>query len=133
MRSLIILALLVSPSLALAKGNQKADSRFDRAQKDISVILSTGEQTFMNAPEQCIQNDTCNLKEVIFRKENYVIPASPDIENDQTIYSTKMFAGYRTRSVEDLRDYIFVQFTRGCMWYSYLSPDQKVNTEFGVV
>lgn len=95
---------------------------------------SREEKVFDNSLSDCKINDTCDLKQVIFRKEKYILPQSDP--TDLVIYGTQMLLGYKTESVATLLDYVVVQFTSGCMWNSSKSADpkdQKEVTEFGIV
>ena len=99
-----------------------------------TISLGTGGQTFENTKEECAKNDTCDLKQIFFRKEDYFMPADTAELSDPIIYGTKMIAGYITHDVEQLTNYLFVQFNRGCMWYSHLDEaKQHIVTEFGIV
>src|SRR4051812_4171890 len=100
MRLLILALFLVLHPGAFAKNDESDERKWDNEK---SVILSTGEQQFTNSKENCAKNDTCDLKEIIFRKEDYVIPANPLYPNDLTIYSTRMFLGYETDTVAAIR------------------------------
>lgn len=126
---ILLFALL---PFAFAHGEVERD-RFSKHPGDVAVQISTGEQTYVSSPETCKQNDTCDLKQVFFRKEDYIIPPNASVENDVTIQSTRMMVGYTTETVADLTRYLFVQFTRGCMWYSYLDPNGNQITEFGIL
>jgi hypothetical protein len=99
-----------------------------------TVSLVREEKIFENTLSNCAKNDTCDLKRVIFRKEEYVTPPSDPMDID--IHGTRILLGYKTANVSALLDYVVVQFTRGCMWFSHQSADpndQKNVTEFGIV
>lgn len=74
----------------------------------LSAPLSIGEQTFENSSEMCIKNDTCDLKKVIFRKEDYLIPPTPSVLDDDTVQSTRVLTGFVTSEIADLTRYSFV-------------------------
>lgn len=103
-------------------------------QGDALVPLSRDEKIFENSLFDCKKNDTCDLKRIIFRKEEYISP--PSVPTDPEIYGTRVFLGYKTENVGALLDYVVVQFNCGCMWYSHKSSDPndpKDITEFGIV
>ena len=96
--------------------------------------ISTGEQIYTNPRDTCAQLQTCDLETIIFRKMEYVIALEQNPESDDSlIYGTKMFSGYVTERASDLPKYLFVQLTRGCMWYSYVDDAGVLRTEFGIV
>lgn len=99
-----------------------------------TTSLGIGGQTFENSKLECAKNDTCDLKQVFFRKEDYFIPVDKTVPGDPLIYGTRMIAGYVTEEIDQLTNYLFVQFNRGCMWYSHFDADKKdIVTEFGIV
>ena len=114
-------------------GRTPQNGRVQENPSGLSVPLSTGEQTFENSAALCVKNDTCDLKKVIFRKEDYMIPPALSVSDDNTVQSTRMFAGFVTNEIANLTRYSFVQFTRGCMWYSYINENKVIDTEFGVL
>lgn len=128
-----VFALLFILAAPPAFGATKVGREFRFAPNGLTVPLSTGEQTFENSTLLCEQNDTCDLSRVIFRKEEYIIPATPSVANDETIQSTRMLVGMVTKSVPALTRYLFVQFTMGCMWFSSLDENLQLDTEFGVL
>jgi hypothetical protein len=94
--------------------------------------VSKEERVFINPSDSCKKNDTCELKRAIFRNENYEISRDRSDPFDVWIHSTRILAGMETESVDDLRKYAFVQFIRGCMWYS-LDRGDRIDTQFGVL
>ncbi|KKU79492.1 MAG: hypothetical protein UY04_C0007G0003 [Parcubacteria group bacterium GW2011_GWA2_47_7] len=99
----------------------------------ISRALGTKEFTFENPRSTCAVNDTCDLIRIIFRTEDHMLPVDPLVEDDVVMQSTHLFAGLATSDIAALTRYSFVQFTRGCMWHSYLNDKNEVETEFGVL
>lgn len=99
----------------------------------ISRLLSTREFTFENPRSTCIENDTCDLEKIIFRMEDFINPLDPLVEDDVVIQGTRLFAGLATSDIPALTRYVFVQFTRGCMWHSYQNDNNEIETVFGVV
>lgn len=135
MRLLFFIMFLtaVSPPVLARHDGWKVERR--PQQNDTSLVpLSREEKVFENPVADCKKNDTCDLKRVIFRREEYLTPPSDPM--DIEIHGTRMFIGYKTANVAALLDYVVVQFTCGCMWYSHPSSDQndKNNiTEFGII
>lgn len=126
-----LLLFVLAPMPAL--GATLPGWEFRNVTSELIVPLSTQEQTFENSRLTCAKNDTCDLEKVIFRKENYLIPPTPAVPDDNTVQGTRILAGFLTDEISALTRYLFVQFTRGCMWHSYLDNDMKVETEFGVL
>lgn len=129
---ILFLTALSPPALA-SHDEWKGERR--SPQGDASLVsLSKEEKVFDNLSPDCKKNDTCELKRVIFRKEEYLTP--PADAMDIEIHGTRMLIGYKTTNVSSLLDYVVVQFTCGCMWYSHESADlndKKNVTEFGIV
>ena len=126
---LFVLCGMSPPSVArVMTGGQTAEK-----QQGLSIPLSIGEQTFENSSDICGKNETCDLKKVIFRKEDYLIPPVHLLIDDDTIQSTRVLVGFITNEIADLTRYAFVQFTRGCMWHSYVNDRGVLDTEFGVL
>jgi hypothetical protein len=88
------------------------------------------EYIFNNVQPRCAPNNTCDLEKIIFRKRNF---ESTIEEDGLRIVGTEMFIGMVARDIPTLKKYYFVQFTRGCMWDSYLNDDGSILTEFGVL
>ena len=130
---LCILALFGVASHAFATITLIPDSRFIKRPGDILIPISTGEQEFENDSVFCATQGTCSLEYIKFRKEDYVIPMNSSIPDDVLIQGTRIYLGYSTKTVDDLSHYLVVQFTRGCMWYSFVGGDGKLVTEFGVI
>jgi len=111
------------------KANRKTQQNDTRA-----IPLTQEEKVFDNSSPDCQKNNTCDLKRVIFRKEEYI--TSPSEPMDIEIHGTRMLLGYKTANVAALLDYVVVQFTCGCMWYSHPADDKKDLrdvTEFGII
>lgn len=127
--TILFLCALI-PACALA---ETLPARSIKKPKELTVSLARDQQVFENSPAICAKNDTCDLKRVIFRREDYMIPPDDLANADVIVQSTRTFAGMITQEVDDLLRYSFVQYTRGCMWYSYATPNGGVETEFGVL
>ena len=96
------------------------------------VPLSIVEKRFVIPREGCAARGDCDLKEVIFFVEDDEFPIDPSIPGDFLGRSTMFMAGIETESVAALRNYVFVQFIRGCMWNSTRNPDGTVTTRFSI-
>lgn len=93
------------------------------------VVAPANTRVFTNTPELCGKNATCDLRQIIFRKRDYASPPEEGI----TIVGSEFFAGFEVNEIPALSRYVFVQFTRGCMWDSYQNADGSILTEFGVL
>ncbi len=80
----------------------------------------------------CSERGDCDLKEVVFFVEDDEFPLDASIPGDFLGRSTMFMAGIETESVAALKNYVFVQFIRGCMWNSTKNPDGSVTTRFGI-
>ena len=85
-------------------------------------ILNRETSVFDN--KNCIKNKSCTLKKVNYLIENYKIQMAKDDFN----YGTRLYVSYETDSVENLEDYVFVQFIKGCMFYSRIDNGKVVET-----
>ena len=88
-------------------------------QKGVVTVLSHKESKFVNI--NCKKTNTCDLKQVEYLVEDY----SVGIENSYN-YGTRFFARYQTNTVENLENYVFVQFVKGCLFSSKVE-DGKVD------
>ncbi len=135
LRLLFSLIYLLAISPVYANHDEWRGNLGDRqVQQNDMISLSKEEEVFENRLSHCRQNGTCDLKEVIFRKEEYILPTS-DLMGP-TIHGIRVLLGYKTDDTNSLSDYAVVQFTYGCMWYSHPSDDPtdtKDVTEFGIV
>lgn len=75
-------------------------------------VFSAITRIFVN--QDCKENDTCDLKEVRLNVEKYRIWVV-----DGWHYGTSAIASYETDGVDNLENYSFVQFIRGCIFDSY--------------
>ncbi|OGZ06455.1 MAG: hypothetical protein A2845_06065 [Candidatus Lloydbacteria bacterium RIFCSPHIGHO2_01_FULL_49_22] len=133
MHKSLLTLLLLSSAPILSLGSTVPAWELVGQKTGVSRPLWTKEITFENPQSTCAKNDTCDLKKIIFRTEDYVLPADPLVDGDPVIQSTHLFAGLVTSDVAALTRYSFVQFTRGCMWQSYMNDKNEVETEFGVL
>lgn len=133
MRKSIFALLLLAVASIFAFGSDLPAWKFAEKKTEVSPGLWTRELIFENPRSTCAVNDTCDLKKIIFRTEDYVFPINPLVEDDMISQGTHLFAGLVTGDVDALMRYSFVQFTLGCMWQSYLNDKNEVETEFGVI
>lgn len=87
-------------------------------------ILKTIERVFVN--ENCEINSTCDLKKARIVIEDYSVRT---FTGDN--FGTRIFVSYETARVEDLENYVFVAFKRGCMFRSKMEK-KKVQINFSV-
>ncbi len=88
-------------------------------------ILRSERSTFVN--HDCEKNKTCGLKSVRYVVERYQI-----VVGGSYGYGTRFLALYETDSVDHLKDYVFVQFIRGCQYESRMK-NGKITTDFSFV
>lgn len=113
LKTVILLLLLAQPS-------QSNQTQSGQAQSQPALnVLNESTQIFIN--ENCKLNNTCALKSVIVSVKNWeiMIDGSPH-------HGTTMIVKYETDSVENLENYGFVQFIRGCVFDSIKMPDGAV-------
>lgn len=116
MRILIAVIFL----LLSAQPSQSNQTQPGQAQSQpVLAVLNESAQIFIN--ENCKLNNTCGLKSVIVSVKNWeiMIGGSPH-------YGTTMIVEYETDSVENLENYGFVQFIRGCVFDSIKMPDGAI-------
>ena len=100
MRQFIAILVLILSTWAFAQ--EKGEPR----------IISRSNQVFENI--NCAETNTCDLKKVRFKSEDYQILVDGGIH-----YGTRLFAHYLTDTVGTLENYAFVQFIKGCQYNSY--------------
>ncbi|OFZ47540.1 MAG: hypothetical protein A2381_10140 [Bdellovibrionales bacterium RIFOXYB1_FULL_37_110] len=64
----------------------------------------------------CEANQTCNLKRIKHFVNDYEVAFTPQTSS----YGTKMYLLFETSEVEDVKDYVAVQFIKGCQFESIL-------------
>ncbi|OGN22771.1 MAG: hypothetical protein A2918_01375 [Candidatus Yanofskybacteria bacterium RIFCSPLOWO2_01_FULL_42_49] len=74
-------------------------------------IISRSRELFENT--NCIATNTCDLKQIRYLAEDYEIMVDGGYH-----YGTRLFAWYITETVENLENYAFVQFIKGCQYQS---------------
>lgn len=75
--------------------------------------LFLNERTVIFENAHCELTDTCSLKKVIFREQQYRLGSEGDYS-----YGTALYAWYETNSLDTLEEYVFVQFIKGCSFAS---------------
>lgn len=93
--------------------------------EDITT-LSLHKVVFENT--NCAENGTCSLKRVRYLAEDYRVGVG-----DEYNYGTSLAAWYTTESLESLRDYVFVQFIRGCVYTTEKDERGLVQTGYTIV
>jgi hypothetical protein len=78
-----------------------------------TVILKEFE--FKNSDVDCKQTNSCSLKAFRLQVEETEIVLK---ESDEKHFISKMVASYETESLDTLKDYVIVQFIRGCRFES---------------
>lgn len=94
------------------------------------VPLRIVEKRVVILREGCEGRGDCDLKEIVFFEEHDEFPVIPRIEDDFLGRRTIFMAGIETENVAALKNYVFVQFIRGCMWRSWKEPDGSIATDF---
>jgi len=61
----------------------------------------------------CLKNASCTLKKIDFLIEDYRVEVGSNHN-----WGTRLFARYETDSVENLTDYVFAQYIKGCVFSS---------------
>ncbi len=84
------------------------------------TVLRRRTWTFKNA--NCAARKTCGLKWVKYTVEDYKVVIDGSDEN----YGTRFFAQYETDSLASIEQYAFVQFKKGCTYYSQLKDGTVV-------
>ncbi len=134
MKRLFLSALILLSGASFAQADVSPLEAKARKQSTVpTVSLGRSETIFLNPASECAVNGTCDLKQVIFRKVDYISPHDPSDPDDVLILGSKIFLGFQTESLDTLTNYLPVQVERGCMWYSHPGPDGKLVTEFGIV
>ncbi len=72
-------------------------------------ILNHAEKVFQNT--NCQATNTCDLLQVDYRVEDYTIGVAGGLN-----YGTRLFARYETKTVDDIPNYVFIQFFQGCVY-----------------
>lgn len=96
-----------------------------------NILLKRDGFVFTPSPSDCVLRDICDLKKVVFRIEQFRLPPVPDEEGDIDLLGTRLYASYETMQIDQLEKYAFVQFIRGCAFYSLLKDDGTVDEHFG--
>ncbi|MBI2674388.1 MAG: hypothetical protein HYX22_01465 [Candidatus Yanofskybacteria bacterium] len=91
-------------------------------------ITSRSGKVFNNT--DCAATNTCDLTQIRYLAEDYEILVGGGMN-----YGTRFFAHYTTDTVENLENYAFVQFIKGCKYYSHdtgeVFPKSVVHINFG--
>lgn len=91
--------------------------------KDGLEILDRKVEEFVPA---CAKDNTCSLKKIEYRAEKYRIFVAGSY-----MYSTHMKAAYETEHLNNLTEYIFVQFVRGCLYQVFeLKGKRRVSFQY---
>jgi len=72
------------------------------------------ETVFVN--QNCEQNQTCNLKKI----KHFVNDYEVKFDGKTSSFGTKMYFLYETETIQDLTDYVAVQFIKGCQFNTTL-------------
>lgn len=99
--------------------------------QSLEVLLKRDGMIFSPSAEDCAARDICDLKQVVFRLEQYRLPPA-DEENDMDLLGTKLYASYETARIDQLEKYVFVQFIHGCGFYRKMKNDGAVNEYLGL-
>jgi len=108
-------------------------SFFNTALADGIDVIEKSEEEYVYADAGCEQTDTCGLRSVIFRTEKYHMPPDPRDGSVGDFFGTAFYASIVTDTLEDLRNYAFVQFIRGCVFRSERLPSGVTEETFSVV
>ncbi len=95
------------------------------------ISLKRDGYVFTPSPRDCVTRDICDLKEVVFRIEQFRLPPLDDEEGDIDLLGTRLYASYETTQIDQLEKYVFVQFIRGCSFFSVLRDDGTIDEHFG--
>lgn len=76
-------------------------------------------------PRECVNDDTCDLRAVRFKAEDYTLP---DEHPGDAFDATRLYAEYETANMPALRKYLFVQFVRGCVFNTQVLTDGTIAT-----
>ncbi|MDO8504334.1 MAG: hypothetical protein Q7S36_00575 [Candidatus Liptonbacteria bacterium] len=76
-------------------------------------LVFTNRRSFVFENSDCEKTKSCSLKRVEYIVEDYKVGIG-----DEYTYGAQFFARYETDAVNNLEDYVFVQFIRGCMYWS---------------
>lgn len=83
-------------------------------------ILKTKKRVIIHPESECEKTDTCDLKKIEFREYFYRFPKETPDESDT--FGRELYAAYQTDHIENLPRYGFVQFIRGCVFTSSMTP-----------
>lgn len=83
------------------------------------IPLRTDIVEFTN--ENCERTQSCDLKKVSFRKEDYKIWII-----DRYHYGTETYSKFETERPDQLENYAFVQFMRGCQFETEKMPGNRI-------
>lgn len=108
-----ILCILLPPALPLSARDKEL------------TILDHKEYSFFN--KDCAKSKTCSLKRVRFIEENYKIGIGKSYN-----YGERFFGEYETSSAAAIRDYLFVQFIKGCVYSAKNNGDGPVSVSYDV-
>src|SRR3989344_3129306 len=75
-------------------------------------VTSRSRQVFNNT--DCVKTNTCDLVRVLYEAEDYEI-----LVDGSMSYGTRLFAHYSVNTIDNLENYAFVQFIKGCQYDSY--------------
>lgn len=109
------LLFLVAAPLFLLQVSLLAEQDPDGALR----ILSRRMETFSNP--DCKETDTCDLKKFSITVEDYKITV-----NGEEFFGTRVFAEFETDKVDNLPNYGFAHFIKGCVFESFVADGAVV-------
>lgn len=105
-----------------------SDDAAAKAPKNATIErLSQVTKIFVN--QNCKENDTCDLKEARLVLKKYRIWVGGSLGSWH--YGTSAVTSYQTSAVDNLENYSFVQFIRGCMFDTYKDEDKSIEKILG--
>ena len=90
------------------------------------TALSRSEAVFENT--NCAERGTCSLKKVRYVAEDYRVKIGGEYS-----YGTSFAAWYTTSTTEALREYVFVQFIKGCVYTTEKNRNGTVEMSYTIV
>ena len=83
-------------------------------------------KTFKN--KNCLATNTCDLKEFNLNSYDYKV----NFKHQSPSYGSNLYSSYKTEKIEDLQNYVIVQYIKGCQYHSFVE-DGKVKYGFNIL
>jgi hypothetical protein len=83
------------------------------------TVLDQKNFTFKNS--DCEKTNSCDLDNISFERVNYRV----DFSSGEYNFGSRIISKYKTKKAEDLKNYVFVQYIKGCQFHSRMEAGES--------